>query len=104
MSAPPVDLAKCRTCHHRFVPADGVCPRCASKDVEPFQVPALATVLASTAVAYPAAGWTTPHLLALVELTESVRLLVEAEEPLPQPGAVVEVERARDHWKARPAP
>ena len=102
--ATTIELAKCATCHHRFVPADGVCPRCASREVEPFSAPALATVLASTSVVYPASGWPSPHPLALVELTESVRLLVVASDPPPAVGDLVALERREGRWHAVAAP
>lgn len=88
-----IELALCATCHHRFVPADGVCPRCASADVSRYRVDARATVLASTELVYPSSGWPTPHRLVLVEVAESVRLLAVADAPLPRPGEVVRLLR-----------
>ncbi len=99
-----IELARCTTCHHRFVPADGVCPRCASPSVEPYAVPALGTVLAATEVAYPSAGWPSPHRLVLVELPESVRLLATAGDPLPAPGSVVALRPEAGHFVAANAP
>ncbi len=106
MSAGPetLELARCTTCHHRFVPADGVCPRCASKSVEPYSVPALGTVLAATEVVYPAAGWPAPHRLVLVELAESVRVLATATDPLPTAGTVVALASAPGYFVATGAP
>ncbi len=99
---PEIELERCTTCHHRFLPADGVCPRCASPEIEPFRVPAVATVLASTELTSPSEGWPSPHRLALVELAESVRLLVVASAPLPEPGESVEITKGPGHYTARP--
>ena len=96
----PIELAKCGTCHHRFAPADGVCPRCASSSVEPFSVPPVGVVLAATEVAYPSEGWPAPHRLALVELAESVRLLVVPEAPLPAVGDLVELRPGPGYYRA----
>ncbi len=89
MTDVPIELRRCETCHARFVPADGPCPRCGSSDVRPYASTDLGTVLAATELANPPAGWTAPHRLALVELPESVRLLAIVDGPLPAPGAVV---------------
>jgi hypothetical protein len=61
-------------------------------------------VLAATELLYPAAGWAAPHRLVLVELTDGVRVLAIGEGTLPAPGALVEVERDHDVYRARPEP
>lgn len=103
-SSPTVELARCGTCHLRFVPADGVCPRCASAEVTTFRVPALATVLAATSIVYPSAGWPSPHRVALVELAEAVRLVAIADEPLPAAGEIVELFAGPTAFRVRRAP
>lgn len=102
--ASELEVFRCLTCHHRFAPADGVCPRCASTQIEPFRIPAIGTVLAATEVSYPAEGWPTPHRLALVELAEAVRLLAVAGPSLPTPGEVVELEAGPGYYRARTEP
>jgi len=94
-------LVKCSTCHARFTPREGPCPRCMSPSTEAFIVPGIGTVLASTALEVPPPGWEAPHLLALVELEDAVRLLVLPEAPLPVPGALVEVRADGPVYRAR---
>jgi uncharacterized OB-fold protein len=98
-----ITLGKCATCHARFTPREGPCPRCMSSATETFVVPGLGKVLASTALEVPAPGWEAPHLLALVELEDAVRLLVLPEAPLPAPGDAVEVRADGPVYRARRA-
>ncbi len=91
MSDVPIELSRCEGCRTRFLPTDGPCPRCGSSDVRSYPSPSLGTVLASTEMTNPPAGWAAPHRLALVELPESVRLIAIVEGPLPAPGTVVAV-------------
>jgi len=84
-------LAKCSTCHARFAPREGPCPRCMATTVETFVVPGVGTVLAATSLEVPPPGWPSPHLLAVVELEDAVRLLVLPQPPLPSPGDRVQV-------------
>jgi uncharacterized OB-fold protein len=95
-------LAKCSTCHARFAPREGPCPRCMATSVETFVVPGVGTVLAATALEVPPPGWASPHLLALVEFDDAVRLLVIAAPPLPAPGDRVQVVRDGPVYRARP--
>jgi uncharacterized OB-fold protein len=90
-AAPGLTLRKCLVCHVRFVPLDGPCPKCAATETEPYAAPPVGTVLASTALEVPPAGWPAPHPLALVEVEDGVRLLVISELPLPAPGTRVEI-------------
>lgn len=103
-SAEGLRLGKCLTCHVRFVPGDGPCPKCGSSTTEPYVSPGLATVLASTSLEVPAPGWPKPHLLALVEAEDGVRLLVVPEASLPAIGAVVEVWADGEVFRARASP
>jgi len=103
-AAPALELARCQACHSRFLPSDGPCPRCGSLDCVPYSTPPVGKVLASTELQYPATGWTAPHRLVLVELPDAVRVLAIGEGPLPAPGAIVELHRDHDVYRARPEP
>jgi uncharacterized OB-fold protein len=63
------------------------------REAVPVEIPPLGTVLAATELMNPASGWSSPHRLALVELTESVRLLGIVDGPLPVIGDTVGVRR-----------
>lgn len=95
-------LAKCSTCHARFVPVDGPCPRCGASPVEPYTT-AVGTVLAVSALEVPPPGWERPHPLAFVEVEDAVRLLVIPDLPLPAVGARVTVRRDGVVYRAAPA-
>ena len=101
-----VELVRCQSCHTRFLPTDGPCPKCGSLECVPYPASAVGKVLAATELHYPASGWHAPHRLALVELTDAVRVLAIVEGNLPVPGALVEVRRDGDVYKGRlePAP
>ena len=99
-----LELRLCRSCHHRFLPSDGPCPKCGSSDLAPFSVSGVGKVLAATELHYPASGWESPHRLALVELADSVRVLTVVDGPVPTPGTLVEVQRDGDLYRARPEP
>lgn len=103
MTVPSVELelAVCASCAFRFLPADRVCPRCASPDLETLRVPPHGVVLASTEVLYPAEGWSAPHRLALVEVADSVRFLAAVAPPLPPAGTAVEIVAGPGHFLAR---
>ncbi len=105
MSAPPppLPLSKCSTCHARFVPVDGPCPRCGAATVEPYAARPDGTVLAVTALEVPPPGWERPHGLALVEVEDAVRLLVIAGAPLPSPGSHVVVRADGAVYRVGPA-
>ena len=96
-----LQLGKCGTCHARFVPTDGPCPRCGSPATEPYACPNVGTVLASTELEVPPPGWPVPHPLALVEVEDGVRLLVVPEPPLPAPGSLVELRADGPTYRAR---
>ncbi len=96
-----LEISRCSSCHGRFLPRPGACPRCGSGDVTRHRVPAKGLVLAATELTAPARGWTAPHRLALVELAEGVRVLVLVEGPLPGHGAEVTVARDGDRYTAR---
>ena len=98
-----VQLGKCLTCHARFVPVDGPCPRCGSARTEPYVSPGVGRVLASTLLEVPPPGWPGPHPLAIVEVEDGVRLLVIPEPPLPAPGALVTVAADGPVYRARSA-
>ncbi|HYA71404.1 MAG TPA: hypothetical protein VEH28_08590 [Thermoplasmata archaeon] len=99
-----IELMRCQACHTRYLPTDGPCPRCGSSDGVAFSAPAVGKVLAATELQYPAAGWKAPHPLVLVELSDAVRVLAIVEGPLPSNGALVEVQRHEDVYRARPEP
>jgi uncharacterized OB-fold protein len=105
--SPDVDrgltLGKCATCHARFVPCDGPCPRCASPATELYRAGALGAVLAATSLDAPPPGWPGPHPLALVEVEDGVRLLVVPDAPLPAVGSRVEVRADGAIYRCRPA-
>lgn len=99
-----VDLARCRSCHARFLPSDGPCPRCGSSDCVGYSTSAVGKILAATELHYPAMGWQAPHRLALVELSDGVRVLAIADPPLPTPGVLVEIRRDGDVYRAHAEP
>ena len=99
-----LELTQCSSCRVRYVPSDGPCPHCGSREHAPYSVPALGKVLVATELVNPAEGWTAPHRLALVELSDSVRLLAIVEGTLPVPGAVVSVRSDGPVYRARPEP
>jgi uncharacterized OB-fold protein len=101
MAAEGLRLGKCSVCHARFVPVDGPCPRCGSVATESYLAPGLGVALATTALEVPPPGWETPHLLALVEVEDGVRLLVVPDPPLPEPGARLEVRTDGALYRAR---
>jgi uncharacterized OB-fold protein len=89
--AAPIRIVRCEHCHGRFLPGPTACPRCGSRELVAGEVPARASVLAATELHAPAAGWPTPHRLAIVEAAEQVRILAVVPGPLPVVGDVVEV-------------
>ncbi len=99
-----VELSVCSSCQTRYLPTDGPCPRCGSDQFSPYHDPGLGTVLSSTELVHPAAGWESPHRLALVELPQSVRLLAVVDGSLPSAGSLVAVSRDGELYRARPEP
>ncbi|HEY6238210.1 MAG TPA: hypothetical protein VIZ68_03370 [Thermoplasmata archaeon] len=95
-------VARCASCHGRFLPRPGPCPRCGSREVAPFAIPPAGRVLAAVELMSPSAGWTSPHRLALVQLAQSVRVLALAPEPLPAVGAEVTIERDGEKYRIVP--
>jgi hypothetical protein len=86
-------VARCGTCHGRFLPRPGPCPYCGSREVTPEPVPPEGRVLAATELASPMAGGPAVHRLALVELAQSVRILALVDGPLPLIDSVVAIHR-----------
>ena len=103
-AAATLELTRCASCHARFLPTDGPCPKCGSPDCAPYSASAVGRVLVATELHYPASGWHAPHRLALVEMTDAVRVLAIVDEVLPVPGDLVEVRRDGDVHRARPEP
>ncbi|HZY71248.1 MAG TPA: OB-fold domain-containing protein [Thermoplasmata archaeon] len=94
-------IRRCEDCGHRFVPRYGPCPACGSARSVAEVVPGNGTVLAATELTAVAAGWTSPHRLALVELEGGARLLAIVEGELPQVGDQVAVAQRNDRWVVR---
>jgi uncharacterized OB-fold protein len=103
MKAGPKDLvvARCESCHGRFLPRPGPCPRCGSTSVVPQPIPPEGEVLAATELTAPAAGWPAPHRIALVELSDDVRVLAQVLGPLPSIGDPVTVETIEERFVVR---
>jgi uncharacterized OB-fold protein len=101
VSAPLLLVSRCESCTLRYLPRAGPCPRCGSLQLAPFSVPPIGRVLAATELMSPSAGWTPPHRLALLELAQSVRVLVIVEGDLPTIGSTLEVSKDGDAYRAR---
>jgi len=99
-----LELSRCSSCHTRFLPTDGPCPKCGSRDCVTFTAAPVGKVLAATELHYPASGWQAPHRLALVEVADGVRLLAVVEGHLPVAGTLVEVQREGELYRAHPEP
>jgi uncharacterized OB-fold protein len=106
MNAGPRDIviARCESCHGRFLPRPGACPRCGSTAVTPQPIPPSGEILAATELWVPATGWPTPHRLALVGLSEDVRVLAQVAGPLPKIGTPVLVEQVGERYVIHTAP
>jgi len=102
--ATDIELVRCEACHSRFLPSDGPCPKCGSRNCVAYSTSAVGRVLVATELQYPATGWTAPHPLILVELSDGVRVLAIGEGPLPAVGALVEVRRDQELYRARAEP
>ncbi|HEV2230816.1 MAG TPA: hypothetical protein VGS18_01340 [Thermoplasmata archaeon] len=94
-------IARCESCHGRFLPRPGPCPRCGSTSVIPQPIPPTGEILAATELMVPATGWPAPHRIALVGLSEEVRVLAEVDGPLPEIGSFVTVEPLGDRYRVR---
>ena len=103
-SGESIRLDRCGSCQARFLPADGPCPRCGSTDVHSYDGPGLGRVIAATELVSPAEGWASPHVLAIVELPDAVRLLAIVDGSLPAVGSVVSVRREGETYRARTEP
>jgi len=101
---PPLELSRCNSCHTRFLPTDGPCPKCGSVDCATYSASAVGKVLAATELHYPATGFHSPHRLLLVEVSDAVRILAIGEGSLPVPGALVEVRPEGEVYRARAEP
>ena len=99
-----LELTECSSCQLRYVPSDSPCPHCGSRERVAYSVPALGKVLVATELVNPSEGWTAPHRLALVEMSDSVRLLAIVDGVLPAPGAVVSVRKDGEVYRAHPEP
>ncbi len=97
-------LSRCSACQAAFLPSDGPCPRCGGWSRASLSVPSTGTVLASTEVVYPATGWESPHRLALVEVSEGVRVLAIVEGDLPSRGSRMNVRADGATYRARISP
>jgi len=102
LTARPLLLSRCRHCHNRYLPRPGPCPRCSSADLTPVSISPKGAVRASTAIEVPAAGWTPPHPLCLVELAEGTWVLAVGPIPTLPVGAEVAVERDEAIYRATP--
>jgi uncharacterized OB-fold protein len=99
VSAASILISRCPSCTLRYLPRAGPCPKCGSSEVAPMSIPARGTVLAATELSSPAAGWPTPHRIALVELAESVRALAIVDGGLPPNGSVVSISRDGETYR-----
>jgi len=99
-----LELARCGSCQARFLPNEGSCPRCASTAIERYTVSGLGKVVAATELEFPAEGWRSPHVLALIELPDAVRLLAIVEGGVPAVGSVVSVRRDGQLYRAHVEP
>jgi uncharacterized OB-fold protein len=96
-------ISRCASCHSRFLPRRGLCPRCGSDRIEPYEIPARGAVLAATELNVPLPGWPSPHRLALLEAADGVRFLALARQKIPEVGAIVGIAREEDHYVVLPA-
>lgn len=103
-TADTIELARCASCQARFLPGEGPCPRCGSTEVQLYLASAIGRVLAATELEVPPPGWSKPHLLALVEVADAVRLLAVVDGSLPSPGTVVSVRAEGAIYRSRSEP
>ncbi len=102
--ASALQLRRCVSCQGLYVPGTGLCPRCGMREALEVEVPPLGTVVAVTELTSPAEGWSIPHRIALVELTEAVRLLGIVEGPLPVIGDTVGIRKDGDVYRLSSTP
>ena len=74
-----LEAARCTSCGKVLYPPRVVCPSCRSTEFENVVLPRTGKVVTCTVVRVPPAGFTeqTPLPIALVELTEGVRVMVQ---------------------------
>ena len=96
--APEIVVTRCTSCHSRYLPRPGPCPRCGATTVAALRIPPEGRVLAATESMYPPSGWAKPHRLALVTAAEDVRILALVRGDLPETGAWVTIRREGDHY------
>jgi uncharacterized OB-fold protein len=74
-----LEAAKCSACSKILYPPRLVCPACGGRSFTPETLPREGKVVTYTVIRVPPAGFTeqTPLPLALVELTNGVRLMVQ---------------------------
>ena len=97
-------LHRCVSCQGLYVPGNGPCPRCGMRESLSVEVPALGSVVAATELASPASGWKAPHRIALVELSESVRLFGIVDGPLPVIGDTVGIRKDGEVYRLSASP
>ena len=96
-------ITRCESCHARFLPRRGPCPRCGATTLNSEHIPPAGHVLASTEALYPPTGWASPHRLALVAASEDIRILAHVDGELPRTGELVDIERRPGHYVVRRA-
>jgi uncharacterized OB-fold protein len=101
MTGREILISRCAECTLRYLPRAGPCPRCGASRPLPVSIPPFGVVLAATELSNPAAGWTAPHRIALVEMAESVRVLAVVGGELPAIGTPVEVLHEGNSYRAR---
>jgi uncharacterized OB-fold protein len=67
----------CGSCAALYLIRPGPCPVCGGSESRAGTLPGVGRILAATELAIPAEGWTAPHRIALVEIAEGIRALVE---------------------------
>jgi uncharacterized OB-fold protein len=102
VNALPLLVSRCGSCTLRYVPRAGPCPRCGASTPLPLSIPPYGIVLVATELTSPAQGWRSPHRIALVELSESVRVLAIVAGVLPAGGTPVVVVRDGETYRASP--
>ncbi|MGD9794497.1 MAG: Zn-ribbon domain-containing OB-fold protein [Acidimicrobiia bacterium] len=78
-------LQRCRACDHVYFPPQPFCPRCSTDDVEIMVASGRATLYSYVISHLPTPGFSSPFVLAVVELSEGPRLLTNIVGVEPQP-------------------
>jgi uncharacterized OB-fold protein len=100
-SAPDLEVVRCPSCHGTFSPPRTCCPRCGQRAVMAGRLPAQGIVIGATELSVPPAGWSAPHRLVLVELSEGMRVLATGPSPTPALGTLVHVVRSNAGYRIR---